>query len=81
MQQIVAARCCNKLLCVYNEATSNMYVFIAVIGCSDKLPGVNASTLDGLLTKFCCRNRISSLQHVAAIKFCRSNKIFNKILL
>ena len=67
---------------------------IAAIGCSDKSPGVNASTFDFWLTKILsprqnfvattCRTKLNQfdfVRHVVATKFCRGDKIFNKILL
>ena len=50
-------------LCV--QSSDKSYALIAAIGCSDKSPGVNASTFGGKLIKFCRRDRILSLQHVA----------------
>ena len=88
---------CNTLvqeiaLCVQSSGKS--HVLIAAIGCSDKSPGVNASTFDAWLIKIlspqhnfvaatCCTklNQFDFARHVAATKFCRGNKIFNKILL
>ena len=88
---------CNTLLqqmalCVQSNAKS--HALIAAIGCSDKSPGVNASTFDAWLIKVLsprqnfvaatCRTKLNQsdfVRHVAATKFCRGDKIFDKILL
>ena len=79
-------------LCV--QSSDKSYALIAAIGCSDKSPGVNASTFGGKLIRILsprqnfvaatCRtksNQFDFVQHVAARKFCCGDKIFNKILL
>ena len=77
-------------------AATNRFVctLIAATGCSDKSPGVNASTFGGKLIRILsprqnfvaatCRTKLNQfdfVRHVAATKFCRGDKIFNKILL
>ena len=80
-------------LCV--QSSDKSYPLIAAIGCSDKSPGVNASTFGGRLlirilspqqnlVAATCRtksNQFDFVQHVAATKFCRGEKIFDKTLL
>ena len=79
-------------LCV--QSSDKSHALIAAIGCSDKSPGVNASTFGGKLIRILssrqnfvaatCRtksNQFDFVRHVATTKFCRGDKIFNKILL
>ena len=79
-------------LCV--QSSDKSYALIAEIGCSDKSPGVNASTFGGRLIRILSPrqnfvaatgrtklNQFDFVQHVAATKFCRGDKIFDKILL
>ena len=88
---------CNTLLqpialCV--QSSDKSYALIAAMGCSDKSPGMNTSIFDGRSIKILsprqnfvaatCRTKLNEfdfVRHVAATKFCRSDKIFDKILL
>ena len=89
--------CCNILLqqialCV--QSSDKSYALIAMIVCSDKWPGVNANTIsDWLINILSPRqnfvsaayhtksNQFNFVRHVATTKFCRGDKIFQKILL
>ena len=75
-------------LCV--QSSDKSYALIAAIGCSDKSPGVNASTFGGKLirilspqqnfvaaTSHTKSNQFDFVQHVAATKFCRGDKILS----
>ena len=88
---------CNTLLqrtalCV--QSSNKSYALIAAMGYSDKSPVVNTSTFGGKSTKILspsqnfvaatCHTKLNQfyfVRHVAATKFCRDNKIFDKILL
>ena len=81
-------------IALYVQSNDKSYALIAAIGCSDKSPGVNTSTFGGRLIRILsprqnfvaatCRtksNQFDFVQHVAATKFCRGDKIFDEILL
>ena len=88
---------CNTLLqhialCV--QSSDKSFSLIAAMGCSDKSPGVNTSTFGCRSIKILsprqnfvaatCRTKLNQfdfVRHVAATKFCRGDKIFDKILL
>ena len=94
-RQIAATRSTTtRQIALCAQSSDKSYALIAAIGCSDKSPGVNASTFGDRLIRILsprqnfvaatCRTKLNQfdfVRHVAATKFCRSDKIFDKILL